>query len=341
VAVLTGLVRTTAHLYALRFLLGVAEAGFFPGILLYLTYWFPRRAQAQVLALFIAAPPVSSILGAPVSGFILDHVHWLAISSWRWLLILEGLPAIVCGVLTYFLLPSRPADASFLAQDEKDWITGEIAREEQKKTGGRSISASRALAHPRVWHLACMAFTFQIGSYAIFFYLPQAVRSLSSVYSNTVVGILVMVPYLAALPAMILVSSSSDRKLERRYHAAIPVIVAGIALMLLGTTTSPLLSITLWSFAAMGNNSFTGPFWTLPNEFLAGVSAASGIALVTSIGSLGGFVGPYVIGALANGAGGIYRGFAFAGVSFFISATLVLMLPKKRTPGMNSAAAID
>jgi sugar phosphate permease len=329
VAVLTGLVRSTPQLYAVRFLLGAAEAGFFPGILLYLTYWFPRRAQAQVLALFIAAPPVSSILGGPVSGFILDHVHWLAISSWRWLLILEGLPAIICGVLTYFLLPSRPAEASFLAQNEKDWITAEIAREEQEKTSGHSISASRALTHPRVWHLACMAFTFQIGVYAIFFYLPQAVKSLSGVYSNTVVGILVMVPNLAALPAMVLVSRSSDHKLERRYHAAIPLIVAGTALMLLGTTNSPLLSITLWSFAVMGFNSFTGPFWSLPNEFLAGVSAASGIALVSSIGSLGGFVGPYVIGSLANGAGGIYRGLAFAGVSFFVSATLVLMLPKK------------
>src|SRR5713226_1804911 len=123
VAILTGFVQTAFHLYVVRFLLGVAEAGFFPGILLYLTYWFRQREQAQVVALFIAAAPVSGILGAPVSGFILDHAHWLAISSWRWLLILEGLPAIVCGALTYFLLPSRPAEATFLTHDEKGWIT--------------------------------------------------------------------------------------------------------------------------------------------------------------------------------------------------------------------------
>ena len=130
---LTGAVHNIAQLYAVRFLLGVAEAGFFPGILLYLTYWFRQGEQARVIALLMAAIPTSNILGAPVSGFILDHVHWLAISSWRWLLILEGLPAIACGVLTYFLLPSRPSDAAFLTLDEKSWITGALAREEQNR----------------------------------------------------------------------------------------------------------------------------------------------------------------------------------------------------------------
>jgi sugar phosphate permease len=330
VAVLTGLVRSAPQLYAARFLLGVAEAGFFPGIVLYLTYWFRQREQAQMIALFMTAVPVSNILGAPVSGFILDHVHWLAISSWRWLLILEGLPAIVCGVLTYFLLPSRPAEAAFLTQDEKGWIAAELAREEQEKTSEHSISAWRALFHRRVWHLACISLLFQIGQYAMLFWMPQAVKSLSSLYSNTVVGILVMVPHLAALMAMILVSRSSDRRVERRYHAAIPLIVGGIALVLLGTTRSPLLSITLWSFVAMGTYGCMGPFWSLPSEFLAGVSAASGIAVVSSVGSLGGFVGPSVTGALANGAGGIYRGLAIAGVSLFVSAALVLLLPKRR-----------
>src|SRR5262249_29103717 len=159
---------------------------------LYLTYWFRQRDQAHVLALFLAAGAVSNILGAPASGFILDHAHWLAISSWRWLLILEGLPAIVCGTLTYFLLPNRPSEAAFLTQEEKGWITAELAREEQAKIGGHSISALRALAHPRLWHLASITFLFQIGIYSIYFYMPQAVRSLSGLYSNTVVGILVM-----------------------------------------------------------------------------------------------------------------------------------------------------
>jgi len=329
VAVLTGFVHSAPQLYAARFLLGVAEAGFFPGILLYLTYWFRQREQAQAVALFIAAAPISGILGAPVSGFILDHAHWLAISSWRWLLILEGLPAVVCGVLTYFLLPSRPAEATFLTHDEKGWITEELAREEQEKTSEHSISALRALSHNRVWHLACTSFTFQIGVYAMYFWMPQAVRSLSSLYSNTLVGILVMVPYIAGLLAMILVSRSSDRRLERRFHGAIPLVVGGIALMLLGITTSPLLSITLWSFVAMGISSFNGPFWSLPNEFLARISAAPGIALITSVGSLGGFVGPYALGWIRQRTGSLYVGLAFAGASLFVSATLMLLLPKK------------
>jgi sugar phosphate permease len=341
VAMLTGTVHSVPQLYAVRFLLGVAEAGFFPGIVLYLTYWFPQREQAQAVALFMMALPVASILGAPVSGFILDHAHWLAISSWRWLLILEGLPAIVCGVLTYFLLPSRPAEATFLTQDEKSWITAELAREEQEKIGEHSISALRALAHPGVWHLAFVLSMFLIGLYAVTFYMPQTVKPLWRGYSNTAVGILVMVPHLAGLTAMILVSRSSDRRLERRYHAAMPLIVGGIALMLLGATSSPLLSMTLWSFSAMGLYSFYGPFWSLPSKFLAGFSAASGIALINSVGNLGGFVGPSVMGAVASGARGIYRGFAIAGVSLFVSAALVLLLPKKQIAGPPPPGVLD
>ena len=329
VAVVTGFVRSTPQLYAARFLLGVAEAGFFPGILLYLTYWFRQREQAQVLALFIAAAPVSGILGAPVSGFILDHVHWLAVSSWRWLLILEGLPAIVCGVLTIYLLPSRPAEATFLTRDEKSWITQELAREEKEKATAYSMSALRALSNRRVWHLALMSFAFQIGVYSMYFWMPKAVKSLSSLYTNTAVGTMVMIPYLAGLTAMILVSRSSDRRLERRYHGAIPLIVAGIALMLLGTTGVPWVSITLWSVVAMGISSFNGPFWSLPNEFLAGASAASGIALITSIGSLGGFVGPFALGWITQRTGSLYTGLALAGASLFGCAALMLVLSKK------------
>jgi sugar phosphate permease len=154
VAAFTGFVHSVHQLYAARFLLGLAEAGYAPGIFLYLTYWFPQREFARAIALFLTGIPVASVLGAPVSGLILDHVHWLAISSWRWLLILEGLPAIVCGVLTYFLLPTRPAEAKFLAQDEKNWITAELAREKQEKTNELSTSALHALSHRRVWHLS-------------------------------------------------------------------------------------------------------------------------------------------------------------------------------------------
>jgi ACS family tartrate transporter-like MFS transporter len=328
VAVLTGFVRNAPQLYAARFLLGVAEAGYFPGILLYLTYWFRRREQAQMIGLFMTAVPVSYIIGAPVSGLVLDHVHWMALASWRWLLILEGLPAILGGIISYFLLPSRPAEADFLSVQEKGWIAASLDLEKCEKVG-EELSALRALAHRRVWHLALISLTFQIGAYAINFWIPQGVKSLSNLYSNTVVGILVMIPYLAGLFVMILVSRRSDRKLERRHHAAIPVIVGGTALILLGASNSPLLSIALWTLAGMGYLGFNGPFWSLPSDFLSDASAASGIALITSIGSLGGFVGPSIVGAAANGPGGIYRGLAIAGVSFFVTAGLVLILPQK------------
>jgi ACS family tartrate transporter-like MFS transporter len=221
---------------------------------------------------------------------------------------------IICGVLAYFLLPCRPAEVTFLTQDEKNWVTGELGSEDQTKIGAHAISALRALIHPRVWHLAVTLFAFDIGLYAMSFYMPQSVKSLSSGYSNTVVGLLVMIPHLAGLAAMILVSRSSDRRLERRSHAAIPLVVAGVALMLLGATRSPLLVITLWSFVAMGIYSFFGPFFSIPSRFLAGFSAASGIALINSIGNLGGFVGPSVIGAIAQGARGIYAGLALTGI---------------------------
>jgi ACS family tartrate transporter-like MFS transporter len=327
-ATLTGLVHSVHQLYAVRFLLGLAEAGYFPGIALYLTYWFRQRDQAQAIALFLAGIPVTSILGAPVSGFILDHVHWLSISSWRWLLILEGIPAVVGGVLTYFLLPSRPAEAKFLNQKEKDWIAAELEREREEKLASHNISAGKALLNKRVWHLGLIGFTLNTGMYSVNFWMPQLVKSLSSGISNSLIGLLLMIPHLVGLPIMVMVSRSSDRKQERRFHAAIPAIAAGIALALLGATPSIFPTILLLSFAALGIYSVYGPFYSLPGDFLTGFAAASGIALVSSLANLGGFAGPYATGWISQRTGSLYGGLAVAGVSLFASATLMLLLPK-------------
>jgi ACS family tartrate transporter-like MFS transporter len=332
VAVLTGFAQTVQQLYIARFLLGLAEAGYFPGMILYLTYWFPQREQARVIAMFLTGNPITSILGAPVSGLILDHVHWLGISSWRWLLMLEGIPAIVFGFLTYFLLPSHPDEAKFLTTDEKEWIRVELAREGQEKLKLHKYSVVQALANGRVWCLVAIYLGMMIGSYTLTLWAPQLVKSLSSRYSNSVVGFLVMIPSLVGLAGMILVSRSSDRRLERRYHVAIPAIAGGIALMLLGTTQSPFLAVALLSLLAVGVYSFLGPFWALPSQFLTGFSAAAGIALINSIGNLGGFVGPWIIGAMRGWTGSMRAGLAVAGIPLLISATLALLLPRTARP---------
>jgi MFS transporter, ACS family, tartrate transporter len=328
VAVLSGLVRNVPELCVARFLLGVAEAGFFPGVLLYLTYWFQQREQAQAIALFLAGIPVTSIVGAPISGFVLDHAHWMGVSSWRWLLILEGVPAVVCGVLTYFVLPSRPAEATFLTPDEKEWITAQLRREEEEKqrASASSASAARTLGDGRVWHIALIGLMANTGMYTISFWMPQVVKAFSSLYSNSTVGVLVMIPHLAGLLAMVWVSRSSDRRQERKYHAAIPAVIAGIALLSLGAARSPFVSILLLSFVAAGIYSVYGPLYALPGEFLTGVSAASGIALITSVANCGGFVGPYGVGAISTRTGSLYGGLAVAGLALLVCAGLMLLL---------------
>lgn len=329
IATLTGLVRSVNQLYLARFLLGMAEGGYFPGILLYLTYWFRQRDQAQALAFFLMGIPITSILGAPLSGLILDHIHWFGLGGWRWLLILEGLPAIICGFLAYYLLPSRPNQAGFLTRDEKDAIVAQLEQEENEKRNVHSLSAARALVHPRVWHLACIAFALATAVYIPSVWMPQIVKSFSTSYSNTVVGLLVMVPNVIGLLFMLVISRNSDRQQERRWHAAIPALVGGIAGLCFGLHHSVLLSIILLSLLAVGIYGAMAPFWALPAEFLAGFSAASGIGLIASIGTIGGFFGSYAVGLIQQRTGSLFGGVTLAGIALLVLATLVLLLPRK------------
>jgi ACS family tartrate transporter-like MFS transporter len=328
VATLTGFVQNAHQLYLARFVLGLAEAGYFPGIILYLSYWFRQREKAQTIALFMTGIPVASILGAPLSGIILDHVHWLNLSSWRWLLILEGFPAIVGGIVAYFLLPDRPSQAGFLTEEEKKWILEELEREGRQKQESRRISGLQALINPRVWALACIGFAHAFGGYTFFFWLPQLIKAVLSGYSNSMIGFLVMIPNLVGLAGMIVVSCHSDLTLERRYHMGISVALAGVSLMLLGTTHSPFFSIALLSCVGLGVYSFLPVFFALPSEFLIGFSAASGIALITSVANLGGFAGPYTVGFIRQSIGSLYLGLACAGISLLLAGILALMLPK-------------
>jgi len=332
VSACTGFVQNATQMYVVRFLLGLAEAGFFPGMILYLTYWFRQRERAQAVAFFMTGLPISSIVGAPFSGLILDHIHWLGVSSWRWLLVLEAAPAIVLGILTYRLLPNRPADARFLTQPEKDALAAELAEEEQAAGASARVSAWKALGRGRVWNLAIIYFAIIIGLYSMSFWLPQVVKGLSKMYSNTTVGLLVTIPHICGLLAMVVLSRHSDHTQERRWHAAIPAVLGGLALLIVGKVTSPVLSIALLALMAIGVDSFFGPFWSLPSRFLTGAAAASGIALINAVGNLGGFVGPYVIGAVSKRTGSTSGGLAFVGVSMIVSALLVLLLRDTHGP---------
>jgi MFS transporter, ACS family, tartrate transporter len=328
-ATLTGFVHGVHQLYVIRFLLGLAEAGYYPGMLLYLTYWFRQREQAQSIALLLTGLPVTSILGAPLSGFILDHAHWLGLANWRWVLILEGFPAILCGVLVYFLLPSRPAEAKFLNTQEKLWLQSELQREEQQKLQQHELSAMQALAHGRVWYMACIHFGALIGLYSLSFWVPQLLKTFSGKYSNSTVGLLVMIPHVVGLVAMVLVARSSDRRMERRYHGAVSIFLAGVALLLMSATHSPFLLLVLLCFLASGVYSYLAPFMSLPSEFLTGFAAAAGLALINSIGNLSGFAGPYLIGFVSARTGSLYLGFTLAGIPLIVSAALLLLLPDK------------
>jgi MFS transporter, ACS family, tartrate transporter len=333
VAALTGLAQSVHQLYVARFLLGLAEAGFAPGMLLYLTYWFRQQDQAHAVGLFLSGMPIASVLGAPLSGLILDHVHWLGLSSWRWLLVLEGIPAVLCGVLTYYLLPDRPEEAKFLSSGEKQWLHAELAREEQKKVEHHQVSTWQALTSGRVWHLVAIYFGMMTGLYSVNFWAPQLVKSLSSAESNTLIGFLLMIPSLVGVAAMTLNSRNSDRMLERRYHVAIPAVTGGVALGLLGFTHSTYVVVVLLSFVAIGVYGFFGPFWALPSGFLTGASAAAGLALINSVGNLSGFLGPYIIGAISHVTRSYYAGLAISGAFMVAAAILVLLFPGPKDAG--------
>jgi ACS family tartrate transporter-like MFS transporter len=334
VATLSGFVQSAYQLYVARFALGLAEAGYFPGIALYLGYWFRQREKAQAIALILIGIPLASVLGAPVSGFILDHVHWFGLSSWRWLLVLEGFPAIACVPLVSFLLPSRPVEAQFLSVEEKAWITDQLDREDRQKLGveGRSLSVARTLVSPRVWHLAWVGFSYGFASYTFSFWLPQVMNIALGGQSNTALGFAVMIPNLLGLLAMLVVPLHSDRTGERRFHMAAASALAGASMLLLGVPHSPVFSVALFSLVAIGTYSFLPIFFSVPGEFLTGSSAAAGIALVTSVANIGGFVGPYTVGLIRQKTGSFYSGLICAGVSFLVSASLALVLPKRALP---------
>jgi MFS transporter, ACS family, tartrate transporter len=324
VSLVTAFAHSAQQLYVARFLLGVAEAGFFPGIMMYLTYWFRQRELAQAIGLFMTALPTASIVGAPLSGWILDHVHALGLSSWRWLLILEALPAIAGGVLCYLILPNGPAEARFLTPAQQASLTSALRVEADFKGRTDRNSVLPMFGNPRVLHLAAIAFLFMIGSYVTGFWMPQSIKTVGHGLSHLAIGVLVMVPNVIGLCAMVLVSKSSSRRAECHWHAAVSLISAATAFYFVGTATSLPTCILLWSLATSGLYGFIGPFWSMPGQFLTGRAAAVALAAICSIGNLAGFVGLAAIGAMASRAGGLAEGFRFVALALTLGAALLL-----------------
>lgn len=329
VVIVTAAASDALQLAALRFILGVAEAGFFPGIILYITCWFRRKDLASAVALFMTALAVSNIIGAPLSTWILDNISWFGIAGWRWLFILEGLPAIVLGIVTYFYLTDKPRDAGWLEPEERVWLSAVIARDNAEVADSRQDFWS-VIRDPRVWHLAAIYCTVIIGLYGLGFWMPQIIHSMNPAFTNFEIGLVMVIPYFIALCAMVAWGRHSDRTGERKWHTALPPIVGGIALAAAGFLPIPHLAFVLITIATIGIYCEFGPFWTLPAVFLAEVSAAVGIAVINSVGNLGGFIGPSLVGSLTKVTGSTNAGLIAIGICLILCGLLTLAV--RNTP---------
>jgi len=312
-------VRGEWSFYALRFALGVAEAGFLPGIIYYLSNWFPKTERARAVSWFMLGIPLGTVFGGPLAGALLGLDGAYGLSGWRWLFLLEGVPAVIFGVVTWWWLPDTPRDARWLNADEREHVARRVA-EEQAATRTRHAASSSlrtALLHPTVWLLAVVMFCCQTGSYGLNLWIPQIVKGLSA-QSNLMVGFISAIPYACAALAMLWCGRSSDRSNERFFHVAVPSLIGAAGFAASAFIHSPVLGMVALSIAAMGDLCTRGPFWALPARFLSGSALAAGIALINTMAALGGFVGPTIVGYVRQVTGG------FTGGLLFLAALLVV-----------------
>jgi ACS family tartrate transporter-like MFS transporter len=325
ITVLVGFVHTAHQFYLIRFLLGAAEAGFFPGVIVYLTHWFSRRDLAKAVASFMAAQPLANFLGSPLAVKIL-RIHWYGLEGWRWLFILEGIPAVILGVVTIFYLTDWPAQADWLPQDERDWITGELNREKKAKTAVRSYAIAEALRQREVILLTLIYFLSTTGVYGFTFWFPTILKRASGLSIGTVT-FLVALPYLAALTATLLNGWHSDRTQERRWHTAAPLFIGSASLffaILFGSHTW--VQLGFFTVFAACLYSYQPCFWALPTIALGESAAAACIGLINSLGNLGGFAGPFIVGYLVTRTGSFTSGLVWLLLNLLSAGILVLCL---------------
>src|ERR1035437_8528086 len=325
VSVAIAFTRGPISFYVLRFLLGLAEAGFFPGIILYLSYWFPAHRRSAVTAMFMAAAPAAGLIGSPMSGALMQMNGLLGLRGWQWLFLTEGIPALVLGVITFHFLTDRPADAAWLTPDERNWLSQAILEEQAAIKNRRSRSVWRALMDWKVLALALAYFGTSAGLYSIGFWAPLIINGLG--FSVFQVGLLVAIPNLIAVIGMVLWSRNSDRTGERYWHAAIACLIGALGMAVVARAgSSAILAITGLSLTAFGVSAAKPPLWSLPTMFSGGTAAAASIGLINSLGTLGGFVAPTMIGA-TNGSGGHFsRGLYLVGGTLIVSAITILIM---------------
>ncbi|SAL32184.1 major facilitator transporter [Caballeronia sordidicola] len=327
ISALTMFITTPTMFYVMRFLLGVAEAGFFPGIILYLTYWFPAERRGRMTTLFMTAIAVSGLIGGPVSGWIMksfDGVNgW---HSWQWLFLLEGLPSIVVGILVFIFMDDRIAKAKWLTAEERELLERNIAKDNVEKV---DMPVREVLKNGRVWSMSLTYFSFVMGLYGVSFWLPTIIKA-TGVTDALNIGLLSAIPFGAAVIGMLLVARSADKRGERRWHIAVPAAVGalGLVLSVVWSTNTPLAMLGL-TLATMGILTTLPLFWSLPTAMLAGTGAAAGIAMINSLGNLAGFLSPYLVGWLkqvtASNASGMYMLAAF----MVLGGLLALSVPKR------------
>jgi ACS family tartrate transporter-like MFS transporter len=327
----TAAVTDSTSFAIVRFLLGVAEAGFFPGIILYFTYWFPSNHHARIVSGFLVGLPVAVAIGAPISTGLLGLDGLFGLRGWQVMYIAEAIPTIVIGVLTFFVLTDRPAQATFLIAEERDWLVAKIAAERRATEAVRKFTLWQALYNPKVLLLALNYLGIVTASLGMLIFIPQMIKSLGN-YSNMTVGWLTMIPYICGAIAMVVWGRISDRMNERRWNLFIGCVFSTVGLVIAGMTMGTWWALVGMSIAAMGFYGSKGPFFAMPPMFLSGPALAAGIAWINSIGNLGGFFGPWYVGVMkdmtGNYAGGLY-GLALLGFIAALVCALFLHIPNR------------
>ena len=321
-------VEGSTSFYILRFLLGAAEAGFFPGIILYLSYWFPARKRAAVTALFMAAAPLSTALGSPISGALLEMHGLLGLAGWQWMFLIEALPALVLGVVVLFYMTDRPEKAKWLADDERAWLVNEMNAEQAAKKGSASHSIWQGLANPKVLALSLVYFGTSAGLYTLGIWAPQIIKEFG--LTSLQVGFLNAIPATLAVIGMVLWARHSDRTGERKWHVVGACLLASLGLVLAGLSSTVVAVLAALTLVNIGISSSKPPLWSMPTMFLSGSAAAAGIATINSIGNLGGFVGPAMIGWIKEQTGSFEGGLYFVAGLLVLSAVLTLVVARSQ-----------